>query len=94
MRGTPSASMGRARGPRDASGYAVHGRVTPHHMTTVPSYLPFSSGIKVTTPGNRGLVFSHANRLVTRRYDPGDGRLCLRFSPSAGRTRPAHCRRR
>ena len=31
MRGTPSASVERARGPRDASGYAVHGRVTPRH---------------------------------------------------------------
>jgi len=49
VRGTPSASVGRARGPRDAPGYAVHGRVTPGHMTTVPSSLPFSSGIKVTT---------------------------------------------
>jgi hypothetical protein len=56
VRGTPSASVGRARGPRDASGYAVHGRVTPCHMTTVRSSLPFSSGIKVTTPANRGFV--------------------------------------
>jgi hypothetical protein len=51
MRGTPSASVGRARGPRDASGYAVHGRVTPCHMITGSSSLPISSGIKVTTPG-------------------------------------------
>jgi hypothetical protein len=49
VRGTPSASVGCARGPRDASGYAAHGRVTPRHMTTVPSSLPFSLGIKVTT---------------------------------------------
>jgi hypothetical protein len=53
MRGTPSASAGRARGPRDASGYAIHGRVAPRHMITGSSSLLFSLGIKVTTPAER-----------------------------------------
>jgi hypothetical protein len=49
VRRTPSASVRRARGPRDASGYATRTRhPTPHDHESIS--LPFSSEIKVTTP--------------------------------------------
>jgi hypothetical protein len=76
LRGTPSAPVGRARGPRDASGYAVHGRVTPRHMTTVPSPLPFSSGIKVTPPAEPPPQ-SHCS-IFSGWRDQTQGRCCSR----------------
>jgi hypothetical protein len=51
VRGNPEHVVGTRPGPKGrVSGYAVHRRVTPRHMTTAPSSLPFSSGVKVTTP--------------------------------------------
>jgi hypothetical protein len=48
--GEPRARRWDAPGAQGTRPGTQHKRVTPRHMTTVPSSLPFSSGIKVTPP--------------------------------------------